>query len=140
MFDIAIQPASTQAVRGEPASQPPAKNKASWAASHAPVFLSGVSARDSRSAAVGMTSRIKRRPRILRRFALSLLGATALPACVTPSLAQDKPVMLDEITVTAPPAAARQPKGFQGTPDWVYETPASVSVISREKLEQKRAA
>ncbi len=43
----------------------------------------------------------------------------------------------------APPQAAPAPasvepaKGFQGTPDWVYSTPSSVSVLSREVLEQR---
>jgi TonB-dependent heme/hemoglobin receptor len=84
-----------------------------------------------------MTSRIQGRFRILRRFALWALSATALPACITPSLAQgNNTIVLDEITVTAPPGS-QQPKGFQGTPDWVYETPASVSVLSREKIEQR---
>ena len=46
---------------------------------------------------------------------------------------------------TPPPAQVAQsaaptgvaPKGFQGTPDWVYTTPASVSVLSREVIEQR---
>lgn len=38
------------------------------------------------------------------------------------------------ITGKTSPNAASGP-GFQGTPDWVYETPASVSVISREAIQ-----
>src|SRR5262249_35501650 len=36
-------------------------------------------------------------------------------------------------------AATREPinRGFQGTPDWVYDTPSSVGVLSRELIEQR---
>lgn len=34
-------------------------------------------------------------------------------------------------------ASAGQNKGFQGTPDWVYQTPGGVSVLSRELIEQR---
>ena len=79
-----------------------------------------------------MAPRIKVRSRHLRRLSLWALGATALSACVTQAAAQ---VTLDTIDVRA--ASDGQNKGYQGTPDWVYETPASVSVISRETLEQR---
>lgn len=83
-----------------------------------------------------MASRIKGRSGILRGFALRALGATALSICVTQSFAQDGgTVMLDPITVYGP--TDRRPKGYQGTPDWVYETPAGVSVLSREFIEQR---
>jgi len=36
-----------------------------------------------------------------------------------------------------PVETAQAPKGYQGTPDWVYSTPASVSVLSRETIEQR---
>nr|WP_249128099.1 TonB-dependent hemoglobin/transferrin/lactoferrin family receptor [Bradyrhizobium lablabi] len=41
--------------------------------------------------------------------------------------------------VTAPAVATgeSQDKGFQGTPDWVYSTPGSVSVLSRQQIEQR---
>jgi TonB-dependent heme/hemoglobin receptor len=81
-----------------------------------------------------MVSRIKGRSGVLRRFALRALGATALSALAAPSLAQDS-VTLDPITVTGPNDS--RPKGYQGTPDWVYETPASVSVLTREQIEQR---
>jgi TonB-dependent heme/hemoglobin receptor len=81
-----------------------------------------------------MASRIKGRCSILRRFAWRAIGATALSACVTQSPAQDS-VTLDPITVTGPKDS--RPKGYQGTPDWVYETPASVSVLTREQIEQR---
>lgn len=44
--------------------------------------------------------------------------------------------VLEEITVTG--KTGRNPiagTGYQGTPDWVYETPASVSVVSREAIQ-----
>jgi len=34
-------------------------------------------------------------------------------------------------------SSAGRNKGFQGTPDWVYQTPGSVSVLSREVIEQR---
>ncbi|MDH4981195.1 TonB-dependent hemoglobin/transferrin/lactoferrin family receptor [Hyphomicrobium sp. D-2] len=42
----------------------------------------------------------------------------------------DGAIALDTIDVSGSAASA----GFQGTPDWVYETPASVSIISREAI------
>ncbi|MBI1650867.1 TonB-dependent receptor [Hyphomicrobium sulfonivorans] len=42
----------------------------------------------------------------------------------------DGAIALDTIDVSGGAASA----GFQGTPDWVYEAPASVSVISREAI------
>jgi TonB-dependent heme/hemoglobin receptor len=103
---------------------------------------------------------------ILRRSALGALGATALFVCATPSVAQVTLEPIDvaagkprkKRTAQVPPAAPAttgdqdggsqsapgaapagdsQPKGFQGTPDWVYNTPTSVSVISRETIEQR---
>lgn len=41
--------------------------------------------------------------------------------------------LLDTIEVTAAGATG---SGFRGTPDWVYETPASVSVVTREAIEE----
>lgn len=83
-----------------------------------------------------MASRLKDRSRLLRGLSLRALGravgAAALSGCATPALAQ---VVLDTIEVVGTDNG--QNKGFQGTPNWVYETPASVSVISRETLEQR---
>lgn len=83
-----------------------------------------------------MASRLKEPSRLLRGLSLRALGravgAAALSGCATPSFAQ---VVLDTIEVVG--SNSGQNKGFQGTPDWVYETPASVNVISRETLEQR---
>jgi TonB-dependent heme/hemoglobin receptor len=111
-----------------------------------------------------MAPRSKGRSGILRRFALGVLGATAVSAYADHSFAQ---VTLDPIDVaagkprkkraaqaapaapaanteqesgaqSAPAApATSEAKGFEGTPDWVYRAPTSVSVISREVLEQR---
>jgi hemoglobin/transferrin/lactoferrin receptor protein len=46
----------------------------------------------------------------------------------------DASQMLPEISVTAGRGSTAG-AGYQGTPDWVYETPASVSVVSREAIQ-----
>ncbi|MFN3348019.1 MAG: TonB-dependent hemoglobin/transferrin/lactoferrin family receptor [Pseudorhodoplanes sp.] len=107
----------------------------------------------------------RRRPGLLQRLALAALGATAVSVHETPSFAQVTLDPIDVAAGTnrkprraqpAPAAApaggeqdagaqsaqseapgSSEPKGFQGTPDWVYSTPASVSVISRETIEQR---
>jgi TonB-dependent heme/hemoglobin receptor len=113
-----------------------------------------------------MACRSKGRSGILRRVAIGALGATALCAYATQSAAQVTLDPIDvaagkprkkrgaqvppvapastgdqdggaQSTPSAAPAGSSEPKGFQGTPDWVYNTPASVSVISRETLEQR---
>jgi TonB-dependent heme/hemoglobin receptor len=113
-----------------------------------------------------MTSRSKGRSGILRRFALGALGATALCAYATQAVAQVTLEPIDVAagkphkkrgSQAAPPAPASpgdqdggaqstpgvappssgESKGFQGTPDWVYNTPGSVSVLSRETIEQR---
>ena len=44
--------------------------------------------------------------------------------------------VLEEITVTGKTGRnSVAGTGYQGTPDWVYETPASVSVVSREAIQ-----
>lgn len=44
--------------------------------------------------------------------------------------------VLETITVTGKTGRnAATGSGYQGTPDWVYETPASVSVVSREAIQ-----
>ncbi len=44
--------------------------------------------------------------------------------------------VLEEITVTGKTGRnSIAGTGYQGTPDWVYETPASVSVVSREAIQ-----
>lgn len=44
--------------------------------------------------------------------------------------------VLEEITVTGKTGRnSIAGAGYQGTPDWVYETPASVSVVSREAIQ-----
>lgn len=47
--------------------------------------------------------------------------------------------ILDPIVITAGQGAASG-AGFQGTPDWVYETPTAVSVISREAIQNAAGA
>lgn len=76
--------------------------------------------------------------RCIRALALRALGATALATALAhPLFAQDSAtsVTLDPINVSG--ANSGENKGFQGTPDWVYQTPASVSVLSRELIEQR---
>ena len=46
-------------------------------------------------------------------------------------------IALDTIDVSGGNASSGA--GYQGTPDWVYETPASVSVVTREAIEAKPA-
>jgi hemoglobin/transferrin/lactoferrin receptor protein len=49
----------------------------------------------------------------------------------------DGSVLLDTIDVaTRTDRNATSGSGFQGTPDWVYEAPAAVSVISRQAIEE----
>ena len=44
-------------------------------------------------------------------------------------------IALDTITVSGGDADAASGSGYQGTPDWVYQAPAAVSVISREAIQ-----
>lgn len=53
-------------------------------------------------------------------------------------LGGDGSVMLDVIDVTGAGDAATG-SGYQGTPDWVYETPASVGVVSGEAIRNSGA-
>ncbi len=57
--------------------------------------------------------------------------AIAAPLADGGPVAADGSMLLDPVEVSGRPASG---SGFQGTPDWVYETPASVSVISREAI------
>ncbi|MGE0627691.1 MAG: TonB-dependent hemoglobin/transferrin/lactoferrin family receptor [Hyphomicrobiaceae bacterium] len=50
----------------------------------------------------------------------------------------DGAIALDTIDVSGG-ANAASGSGYQGTPDWVYQTPSSVSVISREAIENAPA-
>ena len=47
----------------------------------------------------------------------------------------DGSTVLDTITVAAGGASATTGAGYQGTPDWVYETPSSLSVVGREAIQ-----
>ncbi len=47
----------------------------------------------------------------------------------------DGSTVLDTITVAAGGANATTGSGYQGTPDWVYETPSSLSVVGREAIQ-----
>ncbi|MBS4018983.1 MAG: TonB-dependent hemoglobin/transferrin/lactoferrin family receptor [Dechloromonas sp.] len=61
-----------------------------------------------------------------------MIGDTIVDA----PMAADGSLVLDTIDVTGQADRnAATGSGFQGTPDWVYETPASVSVISREAIQ-----
>jgi TonB-dependent heme/hemoglobin receptor len=81
-----------------------------------------------------MASRVRDRSGNLRRLRLRALGAAALWVCATQSLAQST-ITLDPIDVVGGNDGPN--KGYQGTPDWVYSTPAGVSVLSREFIEQR---
>jgi len=47
----------------------------------------------------------------------------------------DGSTVLDTITVATGGANATTGSGYQGTPDWVYETPSSLSVVGREAIQ-----
>lgn len=47
----------------------------------------------------------------------------------------DGSTVLDTITVAAGGANATTGRGYQGTPDWVYQTPSSLSVVGREAIQ-----
>jgi hemoglobin/transferrin/lactoferrin receptor protein len=58
----------------------------------------------------------------------------------SPGVAADGSIMLDPITVVSGPVRNTNiGSGYQGTPDWVYEQPSSVSVVSREAIESNPA-
>ncbi|NWG26849.1 MAG: TonB-dependent hemoglobin/transferrin/lactoferrin family receptor [Pseudorhodoplanes sp.] len=44
-------------------------------------------------------------------------------------------MILDPINISG--SSPSEPKGFEGTPDWVYQAPTGVSVLSRELIEQR---
>ena len=50
----------------------------------------------------------------------------------------DGSTVLEAVVVDKGARNAANGSGFQGTPDWVYDTPASVSVVSREAIEKKQ--
>lgn len=62
-----------------------------------------------------------------------LVGPRAAMIVSTADVDDEEAVLLAPITVRGERPASGA--GFQGTPDWVYETPESVSVISREAIE-----
>jgi hemoglobin/transferrin/lactoferrin receptor protein len=53
-------------------------------------------------------------------------------ASLTP---EDGSTVLETITVAAGNGKATTGTGYQGTPDWVYETPSSLSVVGREAIQ-----
>ena len=85
-----------------------------------------------------MVLRIKGGSGSLRKFSQRALLAVAPSAFATQGLAQPA-TTLDPIEVTTSRIApSGQPqKGFQGTPDWVYETPGPVGMITRQLIEQR---
>ena len=59
-------------------------------------------------------------------------------ASVSDAASGDGPILTDTLTVIGTDDYYDAPSsGYQGTPDWVYETPASISVISREAVERR---
>jgi TonB-dependent heme/hemoglobin receptor len=70
-----------------------------------------------------------------RKQALRALGAALLSVCASHAFAQNAPITLDTIDIIG--LIQSQNRGFQGTPDWVYETPGGVNVLTREQLEQR---
>lgn len=70
----------------------------------------------------------------LRSFARQALGVSVLSACAMPALAQNA-TTLDTIDIIG--VIGGDNRGFQGTPDWVYETPSSVNVLTRDQIEQR---
>jgi len=52
----------------------------------------------------------------------------------------DGSIVLEEVNVTALGDEAANGSGYMATPDWVYETPASVSVVSREAIQSDLGA
>lgn len=61
------------------------------------------------------------------------------PSATAVDLEDDGSLLLDTITIDAGGRAAPAGSGFKGTPDWVYETADSVSVISQEAIDQSGA-
>lgn len=67
-----------------------------------------------------------------------LTGGDTIVIQRTGAQTSDGVMHLDPISVVGHRAGDRHASsgsGFQGTPDWVYETPASVSVISRQAIQ-----
>ncbi len=57
------------------------------------------------------------------------------PSAATPDLAfDDGTIVLDPLRITAWSQNAATGSGFRGTPDWVYQTPSSISVIGRDAI------
>jgi TonB-dependent heme/hemoglobin receptor len=82
-----------------------------------------------------MVSRIKYLFGRPRKRTLRALSAALLSAYASHAFAQNAPITLDTIDIIG--LIQSQNRGFQGTPDWVYETPGSVNVLTREQLEQR---
>ncbi|GGA87725.1 TonB-dependent heme/hemoglobin receptor family protein [Brucella endophytica] len=58
-----------------------------------------------------------------------------------PAVAADGSILLDTITVTGRQGRTEiSGSGYQGTPDWVYESPSAVSVVSREAIQSHQGA
>lgn len=65
-------------------------------------------------------------------------GATVVigqgPASAVPQAADDGTIALDAVTVAADAAGGHA--GYQGAPDWLYTTPASISIMSRAAMQE----
>ncbi|WP_288200124.1 TonB-dependent receptor [uncultured Pleomorphomonas sp.] len=69
-----------------------------------------------------------------------IVGGQTTDASDDGAVTADGSLLLDTITVTGQSErAASSGSGYQGTPDWVYETPSSVSVVSREAIQNSGA-
>src|SRR5262245_1326924 len=84
-----------------------------------------------------MVLRIKCRSESLRRFAQRAIFAVVPSAFATQGFAQGTTTLETIEVVTTRTTSGEPQKGFQGTPDWVYETPGPVGMITRQQLEQR---
>ena len=74
---------------------------------------------------------------------ITITGASSAalvdPSAPAADFAGDGSLLLDTITINGGGRDAVSGSGFQGTPDWVYEAPESVSVVSREAIDNAAA-
>ncbi len=56
------------------------------------------------------------------------------PASAAPGAADDGTIQLDTVTVATEVGGAGP--GYQGAPDWIYDTPAAISFISRSAMQE----
>lgn len=110
-------------------------------------YLSGVAAGKTSPGVSGPATREQALAQILAGTGLSYQFTNSNTVTITDrfdaahsAVADDGSLLLDTITIAAgADREAHTGSGYQGTPDWVYETPSSVSVISREAIESNPA-